>query len=86
MPFVDSRPNFLHISMSGTTRLTENDVPKRISRKSVVFLTPDEELLAKLGYRQEFKRAFTTFETFGISFSIVGLFPSIASVLIYALP
>lgn len=46
----------------------------------------DEALLAQLGYKQEFKRAFTPWEVFGISFSIIGLLPSIASVLVYALP
>ena len=38
----------------------------------------DEEVLAGLGYKQEFKRAFTLFEVFGIGFSIIGLLPSIA--------
>ncbi|KAG2072013.1 amino acid transporter [Suillus decipiens] len=46
----------------------------------------DEALLAELGYKQEFKRAFTPLEVFGIAFSIVGLLPSIASVLYYAVP
>ncbi|KJA15150.1 hypothetical protein HYPSUDRAFT_80625 [Hypholoma sublateritium FD-334 SS-4] len=46
----------------------------------------DEALLADLGYKQEFKRAFTPLEVFGIAFSIIGLLPSIASVLFYALP
>ncbi|KAH0834008.1 amino acid/polyamine transporter I [Lanmaoa asiatica] len=46
----------------------------------------DEQLLAELGYKQEFKRAFTPFEVFGIAFSIIGLLPSIASVLLYSLP
>ncbi|KAJ7682923.1 amino acid transporter [Mycena rosella] len=46
----------------------------------------DEELLATLGYKQEFKRAFTPLEVFGIAFSIIGLLPSIASVLFYAIP
>lgn len=36
----------------------------------------DEELLASLGYKQEFKRAFTPFEVFGIAFSIIALLPS----------
>ena len=40
----------------------------------------DEEVLAGLGYKQEFKRAFTLFEVFGIGFSIIGLLPSIAYV------
>lgn len=46
----------------------------------------DEALLATLGYKQEFKRAFTPFEVFGVAFSIIGLLPSIASVLLFALP
>ncbi|KAK0214394.1 APC amino acid permease, partial [Armillaria fumosa] len=46
----------------------------------------DEALLATLGYKQEFKRAFTPLEVFGIAFSIIGLVPSISSVLFYAIP
>ncbi|KAJ7145839.1 APC amino acid permease [Mycena epipterygia] len=46
----------------------------------------DEKLLATLGYKQEFKRAFTPLEVFGVAFSIIGLLPSIASVLFYAIP
>ncbi|CAE6514963.1 unnamed protein product [Rhizoctonia solani] len=46
----------------------------------------DEDLLASLGYKQEFKRAFTPFEVFGIAFSIIALVPSIASSLVYSLP
>ncbi|TFL06889.1 amino acid/polyamine transporter I [Pterulicium gracile] len=43
----------------------------------------DEQLLAELGYKQEFKRAFSPVQVFGIAFSIIGLLPSIASVLFY---
>ncbi|KIM68947.1 hypothetical protein SCLCIDRAFT_1209167 [Scleroderma citrinum Foug A] len=46
----------------------------------------DEELLARLGYKQEFKRAFTPLELFGLLFSTVGLFPSMTSALVYSLP
>ncbi|GJJ13305.1 hypothetical protein Clacol_007557 [Clathrus columnatus] len=62
----------------------------------------DEKLLQTLGYKQEFRREFTAFEVFGLSslfltqrnlplsvgiaFSIIGLLPSIASVLFYAVP
>ncbi|KZT68481.1 APC amino acid permease [Daedalea quercina L-15889] len=42
--------------------------------------------LARLGYRQEFKRAFSGLHVFGFMFSIYGLFASISSVLVYALP
>jgi hypothetical protein len=40
----------------------------------------DEALLARLGYRQEFKRDFGRLELFGLSFSIVGVVQSIAYV------
>ncbi|KAL4081536.1 amino acid/polyamine transporter I [Scleroderma yunnanense] len=46
----------------------------------------DEELLARLGYKQEFKRAFSPLEVFGVAFSVVGLVPSMTSVLVYGLP
>ncbi|ESK88339.1 gaba permease [Moniliophthora roreri MCA 2997] len=48
--------------------------------------TPDETLLAELGYKQEFKRDFSTLELFGLGFSIIGVLPSIASVLVYSIP
>ncbi|KAG6374456.1 amino acid permease-domain-containing protein [Boletus reticuloceps] len=41
----------------------------------------DEAVLARLGYRQEFKRNFKPLDVFGIAFSIIGLLPSIACVL-----
>ena len=42
--------------------------------------------IARLGYKQELKRNFSTFEVFGIAFSIISLLPSIASTLTYTLP
>ena len=41
----------------------------------------DAEKLAALGYKQEFRRAFTPLEVFSLSFTILGIFPSIACVL-----
>ncbi|OAA55261.1 gaba permease [Niveomyces insectorum RCEF 264] len=46
----------------------------------------DAELLAKMGYKQELKRNFSSLEVFGIAFSIMGLLPSIASTLSFSLP
>jgi len=43
-------------------------------------------LKAKMGYKQELKRNFSTLEVFGIAFSIMGLLPSIASTLAFSLP
>jgi hypothetical protein len=41
---------------------------------------------AHLGYKQELKRNFSTFEVFGIAFSIISLLPSIASTLTLSIP
>lgn len=46
----------------------------------------DEDLLAQLGYKQEFKRDFSRLELFGLSFSIIGVVQSIAIVLLFSLP
>ncbi|KAG1809738.1 hypothetical protein EV424DRAFT_1542928 [Suillus variegatus] len=45
----------------------------------------DETTLAELGYKQEFYREFTPLEVGGLAFSFVGVAPSIASVLFYAI-
>lgn len=41
----------------------------------------DNQLLAEIGYKQELKRQFSTVQVFGVAFSIMGLLPSIASVM-----
>ncbi|SMN20637.1 similar to Saccharomyces cerevisiae YDL210W UGA4 Permease that serves as a gamma-aminobutyrate (GABA) transport protein involved in the utilization of GABA as a nitrogen source [Maudiozyma saulgeensis] len=41
----------------------------------------DSQLLAEIGYKQELNRQFSTIQVFGIAFSIMGLLPSIASVM-----
>ncbi|KAJ7099292.1 amino acid/polyamine transporter I [Mycena belliarum] len=46
----------------------------------------DEALLARLGYKQEFKRDFSRLELFGLSFTIVGVVQSIAAVLLFSIP
>lgn len=43
--------------------------------------TNDGQLLAEIGYKQELERQFTPLQVFGVSFSIMGLLPSIASVM-----
>lgn len=40
----------------------------------------DEEVLAALGYKAEFKREFSLFTTFSVSFAVLGLLPSFAYV------
>lgn len=41
----------------------------------------DNQLLAEIGYKPELKRQFSTLQVFGVAFSIMGLLPSIASVM-----
>lgn len=45
----------------------------------------DEEVLAALGYKPEFKREFSLFTTFCVSFAVLGLLPSFASTLYYGM-
>ncbi|ODQ77943.1 hypothetical protein BABINDRAFT_40474 [Babjeviella inositovora NRRL Y-12698] len=47
--------------------------------------TTDNDLLAEIGYKPELKRHFSTLQVFGVAFSIMGLLPSISSVLGIAL-
>ncbi|KAF5348720.1 hypothetical protein D9758_006798 [Tetrapyrgos nigripes] len=46
----------------------------------------DQSVLADLGYKQEFQRNFSKIELFGLSFNIVGVVQSIASILVYSIP
>ena len=46
-------------------------------------LTADEEVLAALGYKPEFKREFSLWTTFCVSFAVLGLLPSFASTIYY---
>jgi amino acid transporter len=47
--------------------------------------TLDDKTLGALGYKQEFKRDFTVLESFSVSFSVLGLLPSVASTISYSL-
>ncbi|KAK1142630.1 GABA-specific high-affinity permease [Aspergillus melleus] len=46
----------------------------------------DSQLLAKMGYRQELRRQYSTLQIFAVAFSIMGLVPSIASTIAFSLP
>ncbi|KAL9103529.1 MAG: hypothetical protein Q9163_001447 [Psora crenata] len=48
-------------------------------------LTADEEALLSLGYKPEFKREFSLWTTFCVSFAVLGLLPSFASTLYYGM-
>jgi hypothetical protein len=64
-----------------TSVLPGGDVPYDASHG----FNPDEEVLAALGYKSEFKREFSLFTTFCVSFAVLGLLPSFASTLYYGM-
>jgi hypothetical protein len=45
----------------------------------------DERVLLSLGYKQEFKREFSLWSSFCVSFAVLGLLPSFASTLYYGM-
>ncbi|KAF3177185.1 GABA-specific high-affinity permease [Orbilia oligospora] len=56
-------------------------------RSPEILAKPDDAFaLAKLGYQQELKRNFSKLEILSVAFSILGLLPSIASSLVFAIP
>ncbi|EED20586.1 amino acid permease [Talaromyces stipitatus ATCC 10500] len=63
-----------------TSVLPDGDVP--ITDHA---LNPDEAVLVALGYKQEFKREFSLWTTFCVSFAVLGLLPSFASTLYYGM-
>ena len=83
--------NFSTVSASGrhksvaeepvTSVLPEGDVPYDPNHE----FSADEEVLAALGYKSEFKREFSLWTSFSVSFSVLGLLPSFASTLYYGM-
>ncbi len=47
--------------------------------------TADEEVLAALGYKPEFKREFSLWTSFCVSFAVLGLLPSFAATMYYGM-
>jgi hypothetical protein len=80
---MDIEPKIRNLSVSQahvTSVLLGGDVPIG----DHVFTT-DEEALAALGYKQEFKREFSLWTTFCVSFAVLGLLPSFAATLFYGM-
>ena len=64
-----------------TSVLPPSEVPVYTERE----LDADEEVLAALGYKPEFKREFSLWTSFCVSFAVLGLLPSFASTLYYGM-
>ncbi|RMD41602.1 hypothetical protein DV735_g3543, partial [Chaetothyriales sp. CBS 134920] len=69
--------------------VSENPVTSVLGANEVAIfdheLTADEEALAALGYKSEFKREFSLWTSFCVSFAVLGLLPSFASTLWYGM-
>ncbi|KAJ5725515.1 amino-acid permease [Penicillium malachiteum] len=63
-----------------TSVLADGDVPYADHE-----LDADERVIMALGYKQEFKREFSLWTTFCVSFAVLGLLPSFASTMYYGL-
>ncbi|KAI3326921.1 amino acid permease [Xylariaceae sp. AK1471] len=63
-----------------TTVFADGDLPDHIAEMS-----DDEAALAALGYKQEFKREFSAWTSFAVSFAVMGLLPSIATTMWYGI-
>lgn len=61
-----------------TSVLADGDVPYADHE-----MDADERVIVALGYKQEFKREFSLWTTFCVSFAVLGLLPSFASTLYY---
>lgn len=64
-----------------TSILPDGDVPYTDHE-----MDADEQVIMALGYKQEFKREFSLWTTFCVSFAVLGLLPSFASTLYYGRP
>ncbi|KAJ5352934.1 hypothetical protein N7452_001908 [Penicillium brevicompactum] len=63
-----------------TSVLPDGDVPY-----TNCDMDADERVITALGYKQEFKREFSLWTTFCVSFAVLGLLPSFASTLYYGM-
>ncbi|KAJ5305310.1 uncharacterized protein N7443_004970 [Penicillium atrosanguineum] len=63
-----------------TSILRDGDVPYTDHE-----MDADERVIMALGYKQEFKREFSLWTTFCVSFAVLGLLPSFASTLYYGM-
>lgn len=61
-----------------TSVLPDGDVPYTDQS-----MDADERVITALGYKQEFKREFSLWTTFCVSFAVLGLLPSFASTIYY---
>ena len=69
---ITSAQSRIHDITTGASNIREIDAKLAVN---------DDDLLAEIGYKQELKRRFSTFQIFGIAYSIMGILPSVSSLL-----
>ncbi|KAI1821434.1 amino acid permease [Xylaria intraflava] len=70
----------------GSSRESQSgDLNTEPGMMTTVLESRDEAALAALGYKQEFKREFSMWTSFAVSFAVMGLLPSIATTMWYGL-
>ena len=74
------RSHTMSVSQKPVTSVLGSD---RVPVYSEHEFSADEEVLLALGYKPEFKREFSLWSTFCVSFAVLGLLPSFASTLYY---
>ncbi|CAG8307189.1 unnamed protein product [Penicillium salamii] len=75
-----SKPHHQADHAQVTSVLPDGDVPYTDHD-----MDADERVITALGYKQEFKREFSLWTTFCVSFAVLGLLPSFASTLYYGM-
>ena len=79
----------LSVSSARHRSIAENKVTSVLKgNETIVYdgeLNADDETLAALGYKPEFKREFSLWTTFCVSFAVLGLLPSFASTLFFGM-
>ena len=79
--------DFKHISTAGRKKsVAEEKVTSVLHDDELPLcegLKDDDDILAALGYKSEFKREFSLWTSFCVSFAVLGLLPSFASTLFY---
>lgn len=77
-------PILTNVTSNVTSRITNHLDTVLSNPEEVRSIDPNEagndvDLLHQIGYKQEFRRTYLTFQVFGIAFSIMGLLPSITT-------
>lgn len=72
-------------SLANDNKHASSDLRRVESQALSEDMSADALALARLGYKQEFRREFGLWSSFSVSFSLLGLLPSIASTLYYGM-